>query len=428
MLGRFKMLCLATAISLATACGGGSSSSSVTPPNPQPPVTAPEQASNEYQYLCASVEQQKSPACAGKQAQSIAPVLVNTLVTQNYYDLTRQSSADLTTTIRSLSPQVCTVQNNVIQTLTEGSCSLEFSQAGNQLYQPAATLVSTIPVYKVENLPVANLSQCQSGSLAQAYKNSALNTLNDIRALHGLAPVGYDAHYDDEMMQTALLNLANENLSHYPTTNMKCYSDVAKAGAGSSNLEVNFHSNGPIIDARDPMINALTERFSNNLGHRRWLLSPFLTRISFGAIMNTAPNINNLYVTGYATKVIFPEDLFKATSKSLGLIAYPYENYPSRYYEKGVPLSLSILVDQSASWKNEVVDFSQAHVTVTERGSSTLQSISNIQFDNVGQGLPNSLQFNFDTLEYNRFYDVSVSNVKVNGELKNYSYWFRVLD
>ena len=428
--GKTIMWCIANSLVVLTACGGAEQAQTF-----HAPVYATQRAPNyqvtsvnEYHYLCATLLQQQSESCLNKQVQHIAAVIVPNLITEQFYDLSRHSSANLATTIHSISPHVCQVQHKRLYTFNSGRCILNFSQAGNSIYQPAANLQVRLMVDRPTQMPLANLANCQRGHLAQVHKDSALQTLNDIRALHGLNTVRYDAQYDDEMMQTALLNLANDQLSHFPDPSMSCYSDVAFAGASSSNLELNFAADAAKIDGRDPIINALTERFSQNLGHRRWLLSPFLSRISLGAMMHTAPHSQQNYVTAYATKVVFPEDLSKPTSSPLGLIAYPYQNYPARYFEKGVPLSLSILVDASANWKNTVVDFSEARLSISDRENSQPQIIRDVRFDHSAQGLPNHLQFHFDALQYNRFYDVTVSNVKVNGISQDYSYWFRVLD
>lgn len=64
---------------------------------------------------------------------------------------------------------------------------------------------------------------------------------------------------------------------------------------------------------------------------------------------------------------------------------------------------------------------------VAERGGGE-QKIRNISYDNVGMGIPNNIQFYFDDLKNNVIYDVKLSNVLVNGQPKEYSYWFKVDD
>ncbi len=70
------------------------------------------------------------------------------------------------------------------------------------------------------------------------------------------------------------------------------------------------------------------------------------------------------------------------------------------------------------------LDYAKATVVVTERSSGAKQKISNIRYENIG--VPNHIQFNFDDLKLNVIYDVKLSNVLVNGQPKEYSYWFNV--
>ncbi|NAR67690.1 CAP domain-containing protein, partial [Acinetobacter haemolyticus] len=114
------------------------------------------------------------------------------------------------------------------------------------------------------------------------------------------------------------------------------------------------------------------------------------------------------------------------TTAPLGVIAYPYHNYPAKYYMAGSILSISVLTDQKNFFANRNVDYAKATVVVTERSSGAKQKISNIRFEN--NGIPNHIQFNFDDLKPNVIYDVKLSNVLVNGQPKEYSYWFNVND
>lgn len=440
----FKLSCLFSSILLITACGGGGGSSDsasdapensavnpTTPVEPAQPVE-PEQPVTPPVVETPAVDPcTANPAsCETRAKQTIPTLYTRYMVMGNLYDLEFKSSANLAVSIKSLSPSICSVSGIEIQALTSGNCTLEFSQVGNTTYAPVAEN-KTIPVYAAEQVAQTNINTCQAGVLAQKYKTEALNTLNNIRALHGLKPVAYDYTRDDEVMQAALITAANPNndLTHYPKKNLPCYTEAGDNASQTSNLGLRW-STSQIVwqnnfsDIQNVVISAMTEKYSSSIGHRRWLLNPFLTKVAVGAVLSSS----NPFKEGSAMKVIYPADSVTATTNRTGLIAYPYHDYPAKYFEKNVPLSMSIFYDQKALWNNSNVDYSQATVQVTERSSSALQSISNVAFDNKGSGLPNSIQFNFDALSYNTTYEVKVSNVKVKGVATNYNYWFKVTE
>ena len=443
----FKLSCLFSSILLITACGGGGSGSDsaanppadaannpATPAEPSTPVVPadPEEAAPPPAAEKPPVDTcTADPAsCETRAKQTIPALYTRYMVIGNLYDLEFKSSANLAVSIKSLSPTICSVSGIEIQALNNGSCTLEFSQAGNTTYAPVAEN-KTIPVYTAEQAAQTNINSCQAGVLAQKYKTEALNTLNDIRALHGLKPVAYDYTRDDEVMQAALITAARlpNTLDHYPAKTETCYTEAGYNGSRTSNIGLRW-SQSPIVwnnnlsDIQNVVISALTEQHSTSIGHRRWLLSPFLTKVAVGAVLNSS----NPFKEGSAMKVIYPSDSVTATTNTTGLIAYPYHDYPAKYFEKNVPLSMSIFYDQKAQYNNNNVDYSQATVQVTERSSSALQTITNVAFDNNGTGLPNSIQFKFDALSFNTTYDVKVNNVKVKGVATNYNYWFKVTE
>ena len=72
------------------------------------------------------------------------------------------------------------------------------------------------------------------------------------------------------------------------------------------------------------------------------------------------------------------------------------------------------------------VDFSAAQIAVVRRGGGAV-GVSSVSHDNDGYGLPNNLRFSVGTLAYNTIHDVTISNVRVGGVVRSYSYWFRVV-
>lgn len=173
------------------------------------------------------------------------------------------------------------------------------------------------------------------------------------------------------------------------------------------------------------MVHDKLNLFAGDVGHRLWMLNPFLQKSAYGSV--NAPSFKDTrfpYVVGTSYKVVYPFD--NPTTAPLGVIAYPYHNYPAKYYMAGSILSISVLTDQKNFFANRNVDYAKANVVVNERSSGAKQKISNIRYENIG--VPNHIQFNFDDLKLNVIYDVKLSNVLVNGQPKEYSYWFNVND
>ena len=52
---------------------------------------------------------------------------------------------------------------------------------------------------------VPDVDNCQAGKLTELAKNRALEAVNQIRSLHGLAPLKYSAFYDNQMQESSLI-------------------------------------------------------------------------------------------------------------------------------------------------------------------------------------------------------------------------------
>ncbi|EEY94706.1 hypothetical protein HMPREF0016_03221 [Acinetobacter johnsonii SH046] len=275
-----------------------------------------------------------------------------------------------------------------------------------------------------------DLNACQAGRPSEAERQLFINTLNEIRALHHLPKVRYDHTYEDQMMQASMLLAVNEKTSHYPDGTWRCFSDIGYQGASTSNL--NFIQAYQLLasyGADTHLINWLIEKNSSSIGHRRHILSPFLSKTAYGEVSNTEAK-SVATILGAAMKVIYPyASQSLSTTMPKGVIAYPYHVYPKKFFSKTEPLSLSILVNPQNAYANNTVDFSQAKLTVTRRDNQQIQTISNIQYDNISYGLlANNLQFHFSAMQYNVIYDVQVQNVLVDGKVEDYTYWFKVDD
>ncbi|MBB5710494.1 CAP domain-containing protein [Sphingomonas xinjiangensis] len=270
-----------------------------------------------------------------------------------------------------------------------------------------------------------NIAACQAGQLKPEVGARVLTTLNDIRAQHNLPPVTYASGDEAAAMQSSLMMAANGQLSHTPPTNWLCYTTAGATAAGQSNIYLGYGGGLRYAQDADIMIGWLTDvdnLVANNIGHRRWLLYPFLSTVAYGRV--AGPYTTNARADGATIKVI------NTTQNTAGplpdFIAYPFEDYPARYYANGALLSFGVIADKNRNFgTNAQVSYANATVTVRQRDGAAL-NVSNIAFDNDGYGLPNSLQWNVAGLAANTTYDVTIGNVSVAGATRNYSYYFRL--
>lgn len=280
-----------------------------------------------------------------------------------------------------------------------------------------------------------NIGTCQTGSLTDTVKQSILTEINQIRALHRLAPVIYDYASDQEVMQAALVGAANGQIAHVIDSNWLCYTPIAASGASHSNLLRKYNSDASSgvfsWQPQQSLTDWLTETGAENLGHRRWILNPFLKKIAFGYVDGV--DRTGRYNVVNTLKVIDDYDLANATAPATSqpLIAYPIGDYPKAYFNADQPMSVSILADATHFWNNGAhgeVDYSISTVRILNHMTGVALPVIASRTSYDALGLQNSLEFKVDPtqLQDNVIYDVMIDNVKVNGKVYNYSYQFQI--
>jgi len=286
---------------------------------------------------------------------------------------------------------------------------------GSDFLSSAALLYSTAP----------NIAACQAGTLKPEVGQRVLATLNYIRGLHNLPAVTYNPADEPAVQQSALMMAANGQLSHNPPASWNCYTAAGATAAGQSNI---YLGTGGLRYSQDADLLAgwlidTNNVVSNNIGHRRWLLYPFLSSIAYGRTAGVWQTSNR--ADGASIKVI------NNTQNTAGplpdYVAYPFQDYPARYFETRALLSFGVIANKSSNFgANQSVSYANATVSVRVRGGAAL-TVSNVSWDNEGYGLPNSLQWSVAGLAANTTYDVTISNVTVSGAARNYSYYFRIV-
>lgn len=271
-----------------------------------------------------------------------------------------------------------------------------------------------------------DFEQCRPGRLKPEITTTLTARVNEVRALHGLAPVTYDPATENTAVAAAMVFAASGSLSHYPGSWWPCFTEDAATGARLSNIFGGLASPRLIFVSMDQMVTGwMTDvRHMNpgSIGHRRWLLDPFLATISFGRVAGILPDGRR--TDGAALRIIGSNRVVPEPIDG-GFIAYPFGDYPVRFWDPGALLSFAVLVDLRDKTASEQVDYANAQVTVRRRDGAALE-VSRISSDNNAYGLPNSLQFAAEGLQPGVSYDVAIRNVRVQGQSRDFAYTFRI--
>lgn len=269
---------------------------------------------------------------------------------------------------------------------------------------------------KLEDLyeVLPDIRQCYEGVLKEAEKQKALEELNFIRNLHNLNPVTYDYQSDIFTAKAALIIAASKQMSHFPDSSLPCWTQEGYFGSSKSNLYW-WGWYDTIPKTEDFIKGWVIDDEVESLGHRKWLLNPFLEQISFGRV--DIPNF-----TGAAIRVIYDSTAFS----NVDFVAYPYEEYPRNLFLFDWYFSFTAIPEKHDIWANERVDFSRATIEVTDEAGNSI-SVHSVRFDNEGFGVPNNLQWKCSGLQYGKTNWVKISNVRFGGRVLSYEYWFRIM-
>lgn len=271
-----------------------------------------------------------------------------------------------------------------------------------------------------------DITACQPGLLKPAVTTAFLQTLNALRSLHRLPAVGYSSSDEPAAQAAALMMAANGQLSHNPPTTWRCYTAPGAAAAGSSNLYgaagagLGYNTDEQILAG---FMTEIDNIVAESVGHRRWLLDPFLGSVAYGRVAGRQQT--NTRADAAAIKVFDNAGPSAVTGALPDFVAYPYGDYPARFFDPRALLSFSVVANRSDKWANRSVNFANATVSVRQRDGAAL-TVSRVTYDNEGYGLPNNLQFAVAGLQPNVQYDVTVANVG-NAPQASYSYSFRIL-
>lgn len=240
--------------------------------------------------------------------------------------------------------------------------------------------------YSVE---ASNKEPYAPGQLTDASLQSALKTLNAIRYIAGLDPVELNDEYNKLAQAAALVNSANDELTHFPKQPAGMEDELYQLGhqgAGSSNIS----SASWETELSYLLINGWMNDGDNNnisrVGHRRWCLNPTMGKTGFGWVSDA----DGTYAAMYAHDRSATENLHSG-------VTWPAQNMPIEYFGNDYPWSISMGAE---------VDDSSVRVTLTRKNDNrvwnfyTGSTAGNFSVDNGSYGQKGCIIFRPDNVSY----------------------------
>lgn len=263
---------------------------------------------------------------------------------------------------------------------------------------------------------------CRAGTIKDGVKAEFLARLNEIRARHGLAPVTYSTTEDAQEQESSLMMAVAQTLSHTPPTTWQCYTAGGATAAGASNL-IGGWGTGLGFDSEDGLLAGwLREGGSPQLGHRRWILHPFLGQTSYGRVSVTLPSGRR--ATAASMRVFSFAGRAPTPSLVPPFVGFPQGDYPIRYFALSDYLSFSVVPSATNNGADRSVDFSAATVTVSNGGANL--PVTDVTRDNDGYGIANNIQWRVTGLAANTSYTVTIAGVR-SAPQSSYTYGFRIV-
>ena len=253
--------------------------------------------------------------------------------------------------------------------------------------------------------------ECYEGELSEQTKMNVLELVNYIRNLHGINPVIYAYDQDVKVQKGALIMAANRSINHYPPEDWDCWSEEGYQSSNNSNII------GGVVATFTPansIVSFLIDLDVPSVGHRKWILNPFMNSIAYGHVELDG-------VTGALLQVLNEDE----QNTDVDFVAYPFNEYPAVFFDMNWRLSFIAIQNRETMINNLGIDYSSAVITVIAENGKSLD-VSSVLSENGEMGILNMMSWEVDDLEYGVKYDVTITGVKTDKGLTNYEYWFRI--
>lgn len=286
--------------------------------------------------------------------------------------------------------------------ISSDALNMSSRQAVLSFYQQHYLAYTSTPI-----LWTGSQAACNPGTTNPAFQQAVLERINYFRAMAGVpASVTFSPDLNRKAQSAALMMSAAGQLSHSPAANWTCYSGDGASAAGSANLFLgDFSWNAITGYMRD--IGAANAA----AGHRRWILYPQTQTMGSGDIPASAsyrPANTLVVLDGHAA------DPRPATRSDF--VAWPPPGY--------VPAPV---VFARWSFSYPQADFSAASVKMSTNGAAlpvSLAKVENGYGENTLVWIPLGLSdsASWPQITADTAYSVTLSNVKIDGASRNFSY------
>ncbi len=275
--------------------------------------------------------------------------------------------------------------------------------------------------YSPGNPPLAigftgDVNSCNAGTTSPDFRAAVAKRVNFFRNMAGLPDAAQDDMLSALAQPSALIQAANNDLSHTPPNTWKCYSDAGAAASGKSNLALGNSG----WDA----VNAYIDE-AGVLGHRRWVLYSNLQRFGTGDVPQSGmySAANALYViTGGGNGNTQPRD---------GFVAWPPKGFVPYRFAYGT-WSFSLPNADFSNATASIIDPMGAPITLARAGG--LQNGYGDNTFSFDPSLPNTLPGGGKVGPRplgggpDLAYTVTVNNVMVNNAPQNFTYTVTLVD
>ncbi len=271
-----------------------------------------------------------------------------------------------------------------------------------------------------------DVDNCFEGTLKSDEKIKVITKLNLIRSLHGLQEISYNPDDEKYVQEAALITVSNKEMNHQPTKDAKCFTQDGYKGCDESNLWLGSASQVYGWLSENMIIDWLIDDGVETLGHRRWLLNPFMRNASFGRVDKVESD--GKHFTAGVLKVFDRLVFWPPFVSDIQYVAYPQGDYPAYAFKPDWYLSFSLVADKEAFWNNKNVDYTNTVIQMTDESSNTV-TVNSVSYNTEGFGLPNIIQWKADGLQAGKRYNVKVTRVlnKNNNQEKDYEYSFKLV-
>jgi uncharacterized protein YkwD len=256
-----------------------------------------------------------------------------------------------------------------------------------------------------------NTANCVLGVNSTNHKEATLRRVNYFRAMAGLpGVVALDDTRSTKCIRAAMMMSAHGGLSHNPPGTWTCYSADGAEAAGKSNLALGREGPGAVdlyMDDHGPG--------NEPVGHRRWILYPPQVVMGTGSVpaQSGKSSANALWVLAQP---------FGARPPSPEFVAWPSPGF--------FPYQLLPRFSSRWSFSRPNASFGGTTVSVTQNGTPLTVNIVSTADNGYGDntlvwtvaGVPTSAP------TADRSYEVTLSNVLIDGSSRSFSYTVTVID